>query len=65
MHEPLFFLSVLKVPHPTHPLLSHVVFVVTAPSFNEVRLLVYHRVTGWATAGGTVYLQLKVRAAQP
>ena len=64
MNPSPFFLF-LKVPHPTHLLLSHVVFVVTAPSFNEVRLLVYHRVTGWATAGGTAYLQLKVRAAQP
>lgn len=70
VHKPLLlFLSVLKSapPHPphTHLLLSHVVFVVAAPSFNEVRLLVYHRVTGWASAGGAVYLLLKVRAAQP
>lgn len=69
MHKPLLlFLSVLKSAPPhthTHPLLSHVVFVVAAPSFNEVRLLVYHRVTGWASAGGAVYLLLKVRAAQP
>lgn len=59
--SPLF----LFLPHPTHPLLSHVVFVVAAPSFNEVRLLVFHCVTGWAAAGSAVYLQLKVCTAQP
>lgn len=53
-----------KCPTP-HTLLSHVVFVVTAPSFNEVRLLANHRVIGWASAGGVVYLQLTVCTAPP
>lgn len=55
----------LKEPHPTHPLPSPVVSVVAAPSFNEVRLLVFHHIAGWASAGGAVYLQLKVHAAHP
>lgn len=61
--SPLF--PILKARHPIHPLLTHVVFVVAAPSFNEVRLLVYHYVAGWASAGGSVYLQPKVCAAHP
>ena len=62
---PVFCLCFWKCPAPLHPLLRHVVFVVAAPSFNEVRLLVLHRVAGWATAGWAVYLHLRVHAAQP
>lgn len=54
-----------KGPHPAHPPLSHVVFVVTAPTFNEVRLLVNHHVIGSPSAGGGVYLALTACAAQP
>lgn len=62
-HNPPHFICVC--PTPCSLLLSHVVFVVAAPSFNEQRLLVYHSVSGRAAAGGAVYLHLKVRTAQP